>query len=314
MTLKLILTSTVIATIVSGLFAFYQNYRSNKLSKITDERKAWRDDIRMISKNIMTYTNEHKLEKEITKLKVKINAYGNSTFYDEKESEMISGKPNLFQKIKRKSQKRKQDVLQTKYYINDSHIWKQIHLLENNNYDEKDKRKLIDYLSFLLKYDWERAKSEILIDKQMIYSRWIFAISYILVLLLNRFYLKQSGDSFILSAVMYGILYAFFMICSSLPKYDIIPELSCDIHKIRQFGYIPVGIILVAIFIISFFNILNTYLGISNIPDLAVYILPYLLLLTSLLINVESIAKKAIRDNKYRDLLKQYEIDHTKSE
>ena len=65
---------------------------------------------------------------------------------------------------------------------------------------------------------------------------------------------------------------------------------------------------------VSFFNILNTYLGISNIPDLAVYILPYLLLLTSLLINIESIAKKAIRDNKYRDLLKQYEIDYTKSE
>ena len=158
MTLKLILTSTVIATIVSGLFAFYQNYRSNKLSKITDERKAWRDDIRIISKNIMTYTNEYKLDKEITKLKVKINAYGNSTFYDEKESEMISGKPNLFQKIKIKNQKRKQNVLQTKYYINDSHIWKQIHLLENNNYDvyeyingynEPDEQKILDLINLL---------------------------------------------------------------------------------------------------------------------------------------------------------------------
>lgn len=313
MSWELILTSTVIATIVSGLFAFYQNYRSNKISKITDERKAWRDDIRIISKNIMAYTNEHKLEKEITKLKVKINAYGNSTFYDKKDPEISTNKIKLCEKIKIKKQKRKQDVLQTKYYINDSHIWKQIHILENNNYEQKDKKKLVDYLSYLLKYDWERAKSEILIDKQMIYSRWIFAISYSLVLLLNYFYLKQSENNFILSAVMYGILYTFFMICSSLPKYDIVPELSYDIHQIRQFGYVPVGIILIGVFIISFFDILKNYLGFPDFPDLTVYVLPYLLLLTSILMNVESIAKKAIRDNKYRDLLKQYEIDYIES-
>ena len=309
MTWELILTSTVIATIVSGLFAFYQNYRSNKLSKITDERKAWRDDIRKISENIIVNTDKAKLENEITKLKVKINAYGNSTFYDEKNLEIDSTKATLFSKRKIKQHKRKQEVLQTRYYINDSHIWKQIHLLENNNYDEKNKRKLIDYLSFLLKYDWERAKSEILIDKQMIYSRWVFAISYSLVLLLNFFYLKQKADEFILSAIMYGILYAFFMICSSLPKYDIVPELSYNIHQIRQFGYIPVGTVLVIILIISFFDILKIYLGISGFPDFALYILPYSLLLISLLINVESIAKKAIRDDKYRDLLKQYDND-----
>lgn len=303
MTWELILTSTVISTIVSGLFAFYQNYRSNKLSKITDERKVWRDDIREISKNIIASKNKSELDNEITKLKVKINAYGNSTFYDRKELKAND----------KKTQIRKQKVLQTKYYINDSHIWKQIHLLENNNYEEKDKRKLIDYLSFLLKYDWERAKSEILIDKQIIYSRWVFAISYSLVLLLNFFYLQQKTDQFILSAIIYGIIYIFFIICSSLPKYDIVPESSCDIYQIRQFGYIPVAVILIIIVIISFIDIFNDYLGLSNIPDLAFYILPYLLLLISLLINVESIAKKAIRDDKYRDLLKQYEDDCEKT-
>lgn len=309
MTWELILTSTVIATIVSGLFALYQNYRSNKLSKITDERKVWRDDIRKIAENIIANTDETILENEITRLKVKINAYGNSTFYDEKTLEIDATKTTLLMKRKIKHHKKKQEMLQTRYYINDSHIWKQIHLLENNNYNEQDKRKLVDYLSFLLKYDWERAKSEILIDKQMIYSRCVFAISYSLVLLLNFFYLKQKTDDFILSAIMYGILYAFFMICSSLPKYDIVPELSCNIKEIRIFGYLPVGIVLAIILIISFFDILKISFGVSNFPDFALYILPYTLLLISLLINVESIAKKAVRDNKYRDLIRQYDND-----
>lgn len=95
---------------------------------ITNERKAWRSDIRRIAEEIEAATGYEDIRKPLVELKVRINAYGKNT----------------------------DDVKK------DSHIWKVIERLQKQNDDfDEAKQLLILYLSTLLKMDWERSKEEI---------------------------------------------------------------------------------------------------------------------------------------------------------
>lgn len=124
-----ILTSTVIATLITAAISIFTLYKNSKLKYITEERSKWRAQIRNIMVEIDS-ANENNIHRVITKLKSRINAYGYA-------------KPN--------------DVL------HDGHIWRTINCIENHNSDFKElKNELILYLSFLLKYDWEKSKKEVL--------------------------------------------------------------------------------------------------------------------------------------------------------
>lgn len=142
-----ILSSTVISGIITALFNMMQHNNTNSLKYITEERQKWREKIRDIAKNIEAYQyssddkDKQKLKEILVELKVNINPYG-------------KGKDTA--------------------YMEDGHIWAMIEKLEGiqetQDKDEfsRDKNKLIDYLSYLLKYDWERAKYEV--EKK---SHWI---------------------------------------------------------------------------------------------------------------------------------------------
>lgn len=132
MDMNVILTSTVIAAVISLLTNVYTSRRTANLKYITEERQKWREEIRKIAEDIVDCPRDE-IKKHLTKLKVRINANG---------------------KFKKDS------------YYEDSHIWKLIHDIEDSNICneclEDKKEILINSLSLLLKYDWERQKREVL--------------------------------------------------------------------------------------------------------------------------------------------------------
>lgn len=127
-----LLGSTVIATFFSGLVSFIVSRRQENLQYITAERKEWREKIREIACRLDGASYKETL-KILTELKVRINAFGN-------------------REVSRK-------------YVDDAHIWELINDLENQKPDQKTlifkQKQLIEYISLLLKYDWERSKNEV---------------------------------------------------------------------------------------------------------------------------------------------------------
>lgn len=151
--LSAVLSSTVISAVINNYFNLKQHNNTNSLKYITEERQKWREKIRDIAKNIEAYQyssddkDKQKLKEILVELKVNINPYG-----------------------KENKQKNKNTEDKEKEYLKDAHIWEVISTLEkeqekqgeqNKNKFSKNKGKLIDYLSCLLKYDWERAKYEV---------------------------------------------------------------------------------------------------------------------------------------------------------
>lgn len=126
-----ILTSSVIATVLSVVGNVLSNRRKNSLEYITKERSIWRKDIRTIAEEIST-SDERTIHNALTKLQVRINAYDR--------------------------------FLNNKHPDGDQFLWMCIRLCENIK--EKDalnviKKNLLVALSLMLKYDWERSKEEV---------------------------------------------------------------------------------------------------------------------------------------------------------
>ena len=125
-----IIASGIISTIISTTFSFLVNKNNNNLQYIINERKAWRSEIRIISEELYS-ASQFNIGGILVRLKVRINAFGKLNVNDCER---------------------------------DSHIWLVIRVLETTkSYDEFViyKSKLIELLSLLLKYDWERAKREV---------------------------------------------------------------------------------------------------------------------------------------------------------
>lgn len=133
--LVIILTSTVISSLITVLSNILLNQKKNSLEYITSERKLWRQEIREIAEEI-EIADKNNINIALSKLKIRINAYD---FY----------LPN------------QQDS-------GDHFIWILINMCEK--VDDSDllrvlKKYLILGISLMLKYDWERSKKEIAIDK-----------------------------------------------------------------------------------------------------------------------------------------------------
>ena len=151
-----ILTSGVIAALITGILSFVSAImKSNKearLSRITDERKTWRDEIRQVAEELSTIDIDH---------------FDN----DKDESDLIS----LLTKLKTRINSRgfcNKDILK------DSHIWSSIRKLEKKETRSNiEISKLINYLSALLKHDWERSKLEVKINTSQIIGYGIYAVS-----------------------------------------------------------------------------------------------------------------------------------------
>ena len=128
--LEMVVGSSVLAAVVSGVVSVIISMKSNNLQYITSERQQWRKEIRELVEEIEKADTEKKLCPYLTKLKVRINGYG---------------------------------YLKHKEYEHDSHIWDLILCIERQGGEEtdlflKERDLLILYLTVLLKYDWEEQK------------------------------------------------------------------------------------------------------------------------------------------------------------
>lgn len=129
--MEIILGSVVLSAIISGVISIYTYNRRNKLKYITKERKEWRNEIRKCSEKLRNLSYSKTL-KVCDRLKVRINAYGKCC---------------------------------SNRYSSDAHIWEVINEIEKGECGQNKLHKLQsilqDYLSLLLKSDWERTKKEV---------------------------------------------------------------------------------------------------------------------------------------------------------
>lgn len=179
--ITMLFTSTVVSAIVTALVGYFSSRRANMLKFITEERKKWRDEMRVIAEKIERSKRDN-IGKVLTKVKVRINAYGSTSLTD---------------------------------YQKDGHIWKLIRDLEeetiSNEQFNRNKKLLIDYISLLLKADWERSKKEVrgtfrkVLQYVLIFmSVLIFTCFYFVVWELNEI------SSYVIH-VVYLIVFAVFL-------------------------------------------------------------------------------------------------------
>ena len=131
--LIVILSSTVLATVITCIFNYIVNNKNHVSDNIIAERKLWREVMRNISNELNTAMDEKAIRVVVAKIKVNINAFGYKN---------------------------------SSNYMQDGHIWKVIRAFEkekkiDNDLAMKYKNILTNMISALLKYDWERSKGEI---------------------------------------------------------------------------------------------------------------------------------------------------------
>lgn len=220
--LDTILKSTVLVGIITALFNWRQHNNTNSLKYITEERQKWREKIRDIAKNIEAYQyfsddkDKQKLKEILVELKVNINPYGREN--EQEKSNKIN--KNYKKEVKNKSEKyqNKKDKKKKQKYLKDEHIWEAIRELEKNNKKNefsKNKGKLIDYLSFLLKYDWERAKYEVEQKSLWIRGLKVYAIGGVLIIWFKILFKIHNIESVMYIDILYIIIIAFLFIVFS---------------------------------------------------------------------------------------------------
>lgn len=132
-----IISAVGISTIVSAIIIFVQDNKKNNLDFVTKERSEWRKKLKEILSELRDDT---KKESAIIKLKSEINPYG-------KNIELKNTKP---------------------YYMKEGHIWDLLDGGEGVDFD-----KLAFYIELLLKFDWERSKSEVRFKPTKVINRVI---------------------------------------------------------------------------------------------------------------------------------------------
>ena len=160
---KILLGSTVIASIIAGIISYITASKNSSLEYITADRREWRKELRDIAKRLYS-ANYNYTKRILVEIKMRINAFGKGG----------------------KEQK----------YLEDSHIWEIISEIEEKE-DEKlfyyQKNLLIDYLSLNLKYDWERSKVEVTGNRNKKISYIFFFLSLLLLGVFDFFVGKKQG-------------------------------------------------------------------------------------------------------------------------
>ncbi len=195
---KTILASGVVAAIVAGIFELWKQKSSNTARYVIEQRELWRDKIRKIADEIYS-SNKENVGDILVDLKTRINPYGRFDEFVYIESHQRKGL-----KRKEKKQLTEKENKQEEYYLKDSHIWRIIDKLEKNLEFEKSKSIIIEYLSALVKFDWERTKLESSINKKMLIS--IFAEIFSLLLMVFNF--GEITSSNIIVLIVFSIIYA----------------------------------------------------------------------------------------------------------
>lgn len=161
--LSTLLSSAVIAAAIS----FWSGEKTNRLKYITSERSKWREEIKEIAGNLSECQfYDERAKRLLTDLKLRINAYGRKNEYPS-------------------------DICLR--FFSDEHIWKEISAIENRGSFVEHKDRILRYLELLLKFDWERSKSETKSEQKIP----ILAMIFLGVIMLSVFvdYVILKGNS-----------------------------------------------------------------------------------------------------------------------
>lgn len=194
-----IISAVGISTIISAIIAFVQNNKKNNLDFVTKERSEWRKKLKEILSEL---SDDTKKESAIIKLKSEINPYG-------KDMELKNTKP---------------------YYMKEGHIWD---LLDGGK--EVDFERLAFYIELLLKFDWERSKSEVKFNPSTLLSRMIWLTLFILSICSSSIMFEKTND---LKNSLYLILFIVSIVSSvcilSQPLFTKYAKLNPSRHKREQ--------------------------------------------------------------------------------
>lgn len=227
--ITIIFSSTVLTTVITAIFNLFINKNKDSIENITKERKTWRDEMRGIAVSIRKSKTPEELLDASAELKVRINAYG------------------MLRKF-----------ISEQQFLFDSHIWKQILQKDLNdetfcdNNLENTKEYLVNAISCLLKYDWERSKSEIKGNVQLRSVIFSFATS-LLMYSVRWFYFYQLGAGKVIDYLAYLVCFVFifavavFMINKS-DKWKL-PALRFSIWKIFWLGVVTIVFMYVILYV-----------------------------------------------------------------
>ena len=138
-----LLSGAGIGAIISAILVFLNNSKRNQIDYITKERAEWRKQLKIILEQLK---DNEKRNSALIQLKSQINPFGKNM-----------------------------DIKYSKrYYMRDGHIWD---ILDNNVIDYD---KLSLYIALLLKYDWERSKTEIKFNPSALLRRIIWLTLFVL--------------------------------------------------------------------------------------------------------------------------------------
>lgn len=229
---ELLLGSSVIAAVITAIFSFIINQKNGKLEYITAERKAWRESMRSIVEE-MQGASYKKTLKCIAKLKVRINAYGNNY---------------------------------SQNYMDDTHIWKLIKKIEGlNSGDEveliESQKRMTEYISLLLKYDWERSKKEVRGNtvKSLSVGFFAFTIIYFIETLIISINGKQLIEKSILMYIAIIILLLIsILVFNILPIYIVWENFKYKKGKNKGIHYCLECVGVFAISTILFYVLIKT--------------------------------------------------------
>lgn len=156
---KTILASTVIAAAVSAVVTLIVNYKKLSLDFITAERAEWRLRLKTAMCELVNADTNTKSAVALQKIKSELNPYGSGVAFEERY-------------LTKKERFCNSSPVNQDYYLRDSHIWKALSLYEHRP-SEQHLQILLFQLELLIKYDWERSKSEVKSE-----TKW-FALSIV---------------------------------------------------------------------------------------------------------------------------------------
>lgn len=245
MIIKAMLGSAGIAAMFSGLISYLIFKKQGNLQYITAERKEWREKIRNIANELDGASYLQTLH-IMTDLKLRINSFGNGNISSD--------------------------------YDKDAHIWEVINELENEKPSKKVLRirqeQIIQYLTLLLKADWERSKKEVKGDINYIIcgASYMFTIIYFAVAV---FMCNENRNISNFQLATYVIIFVFLMgvyqiMCMVCMKQDfrfiLKGKIDMDSEKFNKYAIIKCYLLLVIelIGLVAMF-ILTTYVAFEKI-------------------------------------------------
>lgn len=204
-----IIVAILSSSVIVGVFQFIQWNKNKKLENITVERKTWRDDMRKIVEELQCSTDDNSLQLALAKLKVRINPKG-MFLKNNKDMNLVS---------------------KYEYFEEDGYLWEIIKMIENTPEFENKKSYILDLvelISVLIKFDWDRARSEVRFSNLSKAKFWFYLLfTCILVHFILIIFLKHQIYFTLPSLVLY-ILYP---LCTAYKRYKVTIKIDQGVSK-----------------------------------------------------------------------------------